>query len=153
MKIENIIESMGIDLPLSSPAAALYVPVKQIGNILYVSGQIPTINGVIQYAGKLGGQHSIAYGEAAARLCILNMLAAVKDYVKDLDKIKNVVKLVGFVSSEVGFEDQHIVINAASQLLVDIFGDCGMHARSAVGTSQMPKDVTVEIEGIFEIYP
>ena len=151
MKIENRIKELGIALPPSSPPGAMYVPVKQLGSALFVSGQVPMRAGKPLFTGKVGGERSIEYAQDAARMCIENMLAALRDYLGDLDKIKNVVKLQAFVSSAVGFDQQHIVVNAASQMLFDIFGEAGRHARTAVGTNQLPMDVTVEIEGIFEI--
>ncbi|MCR8656786.1 RidA family protein [Paenibacillus endoradicis] len=151
MNIEERIVKLGIKIPPNSPPGALYVPVKQVGQVLYVSGQVPMINGVPVYTGKVGTERSIAYAQDAARLCITNMVAALKYYTGNLDDIKGCIKLMAFVSSEVGFDQQHIVVNAASQLLMDIFGEEGKHARSAVGTNQLPMNVTVEIEGIFEL--
>lgn len=151
MKIEQRIKELGIELPPASPPGALYIPVKQVGQVLYVSGQVPMVNGVPVYTGKVGNERSISYAQDAARLCIVNMLAALSHYTGDLDKVKGCLKLLAFVSSEVGFDEQHIVINAASQLLFDVFGEEGRHARSAVGTNQLPMNVTVEIEGIFEL--
>lgn len=151
MKIENHIRALGIDLPPSSPPGAMYLPVKRLGNALFVSGQVPMQNGAPRYTGKVGGERSVEYGQEAARVCTINMLAAVREYLGDLDKVRNVVKLQAFVSSEVGFVEQHLVANAASQLLCDVFGAAGRHARTAVGTNQLPMDVTVEIEAIFEI--
>lgn len=151
MKIENRLKELNIEIPPSSPPGALYAPVKQVGNVLYVSGQVPMLAGKPQFTGKVGSERSIEYAQDAARLCIKNMLAALKTYTGDLDRIKSVVKLLAFVSSEVGFDRQHLVINAASQMLIDVFGPEGAHARSAVGVNQLPMDVTVEIEGIFEL--
>lgn len=151
MKIEKRIEELGIKLPASSPPGAMYVPVKQVGNVLFISGQVPFVNGELAYAGKVGEERTLEEGQQAARVCIINMLAAVKDYLGDLDKVKNVVKLQAFVNSKVGFDKQHIVVNAASELLYDVFGEIGRHARTAVGTNQLPMDATVEIEAIFEI--
>lgn len=151
MKIEQRLKSLNIEIPPASPPGALYVPVKQTGSILYVSGQIPHVAGKPVFTGKAGQERSIEYAQDAARLCIINMLAALKAYTGDLDQIKGVVKLLGFVSSEVGFDKQHLVINAASQMLIDVFGEDGRHARSAIGVNQLPLDVTVEIEGIFEL--
>lgn len=151
MKIEKRIEELGIKLPASSPPGAMYVPVKQVGNVLFISGQVPFVNGELKYAGKVGEERTLEEGQEAARVCIINMLAAVKDYLGDLDKVKNVVKLQAFVNSKVGFDKQHIVVNAASELLYDVFGEIGRHARTAVGTNQLPMDATVEIEAIFEI--
>jgi enamine deaminase RidA (YjgF/YER057c/UK114 family) len=151
MNIEAKLTSLNIELPLASPPGALYVPVKQTGNLLYVSGQVPFVDGKPAFTGKVGAERSIEYAQDAARRCIINMLAAVRAYLGDLDRVTNVVKLNGFVASEVGFDKQHIVMNAASQMLIDVFGPCGAHARSAVGVNQLPLNVTVEIEGIFEV--
>ena len=152
MKIEQRIEKLGLVLPPAAGPGALYVPVKQLGSALYVSGHIPMRDGVAAYTGKVGAVRDLAYAQEAARLCVLNMLASLKGYVGDLDRIKSVVKLLAFVSSETGFQEQHLVVNAASRLLMDIFGEKeGAHARSALGTNQLPLDVTVEVEGIFEL--
>jgi len=151
MEIEKKIEELGIELPLSSPPGAMYVPVKQLGNALFVAGQVPFVNGVLAYSGKVGDTVSLEEAEEAARICIINMVAALKDYLGDLDKVKNIVKVQAFVNSKTGFNQQHIVVNAASQLLYDIFGEPGRHARTAVGTNQLPMDAPVEIEAIVEI--
>lgn len=151
MKVENRIAELGFTLPESSPAGAVYTPVRMVGNVLYVSGQIPWLNGEVKYSGKVGRERDISYGQEAARLCVLNMLAAVKNVIGDLDKIRQIVKLNVMVSSETGFDKQHIVANGASQLLVDIFGQDGCAARTAIGVNQLPLDVTVEVEGIIEV--
>jgi enamine deaminase RidA (YjgF/YER057c/UK114 family) len=151
MNVEKKIKELGINLPLSSPPGAMYVPVKQLGNALFVAGQVPFVNGKLAYVGKVGDSLSIEQAQDAARICIINMVAALKDYLGDLDKVKNIVKVQAFVNSKVGFDQQHIVVNAASQLLYDIFGECGRHARTAVGTNQLPMDAPVEIEAIIEI--
>ncbi|NLM11273.1 MAG: RidA family protein [Clostridiaceae bacterium] len=151
MRIENRIIELGYTLPESSPAGGLYTPVRRVGNVLYVSGQIPWLDGEVKYSGKVGNERNIEYAQEAARLCILNMLAAVKNAIGDLDKIKQIVKLTVMVSSETGFDKQHIVANGASQLLIDIFGPDGCAARSAIGVNQLPLNVTVEIEGIIEV--
>ncbi|MFA9376359.1 MAG: RidA family protein [Lachnotalea sp.] len=142
---------MGIVLPETSKTGSLFIPVRQLGNALYVSGQIPFKDGKLLYTGKVGKDLSLEEAEEAARVCIINMLAALKFYLGDLAKVKSIVKLQAFVSSEVGFEQQHIVINAASQLLIDIFGQSGRHARTAIGTNQLPMDAPVEIEAIIEV--
>ncbi len=151
MNAEQKLSAMGIELPEASAPKAMYIPVKQVGNLLFVSGQIPLRNGQLAYTGKLGKELSLAEGEEAARICIINMLSALKGYLNDLDKIKNVVKLQAFVSCVPGFDKQHILINAASQMLYDVFGECGRHTRTAIGTNQLPLDAPVEIEAIFEI--
>ncbi len=149
--IEKRLTALGIELPSSSPAGGVYVPVKQLGNTLFVSGQVPMKDGKPAYTGKIGSEHDIAYGQEAAKLCIVNLLAAVKAFLGDLDKVKQIAKIQVFVNSEVGFEKQHIVANAASQMLVDIFGEAGKPARTAMGTNQLPLDFTVEIEAIIEV--
>lgn len=151
MIIEKKIEALGISLPEMSPPGAMYIPVKQLGNALFVSGQVPFVGGVMQYPGHVGEEITLEQAQEAARICIINMLAAVRFYLGDLDKVKNVVKLQAFVNSKTGFDQQHIVVNAASQLLYDVFGEAGRHARTAVGTNQLPMNAPVEIEAIFEI--
>lgn len=152
MKIENRISELGLTLPPQSAPKAMYIPIKQIGNALFVAGQIPaTENGGLLYTGKVGGEVTLEQAQECARQCILNMLSAIQAYTGDLDKVKNVVKVQAFVSSVVGFDQQHIVINAASQLLYDVFGETGRHARTAVAVNQLPLDAPVEIEAIFEI--
>lgn len=150
MKIEERIKAIGINLPENSKPGGMYVPVKHLGNALYVAGQVPFIDGKLKYTGKVGKERTLEEAQDAAKICIINLLAAVKDYIGDLDKIVNVIKLQAFVSSEVGFTEQHIVVNAASELLYEIFGEPGRHARTAVGTNQLPLDATVEIEAILE---
>ena len=119
---------------------------------LFVAGQIPaTEDGGLLHTGKVGGEVTLEQAQDCARQCILNMLSAVQAFTGDLDKVKNVVKVQAFVSSVVGFDQQHIVINAASQLLYDVFGESGRHARTAVAVNQLPLDAPVEIEAIFEV--
>lgn len=151
MSIEKRLAELGISLPDSAPPAAMYIPVKQVGNILFVSGQIPTKDGKPQFTGKVGGERDLAYAQDAARLCIINMLSAVRGHLGSLDKVKNVVKVQAFVSSAPGFNEQHLVTNAASEMLFNVFGEAGRHARTAVGVSELPMDVTVEVEAIFEV--
>lgn len=151
MKAEEQIQALGIELPPASPPGAKYIPVKQVGNILFVAGQVPFVNGELFVKGKVGGEVTMEEAEEAARLCIINMMAALKDYLGDLDRVKNVVKIQVFVNSKTGFVKQHIVANAASQLLYDVFGEKGRHARTAVGTNQLPMDAPVEIEAIIEV--
>lgn len=151
MKIEKRLDELGITLPQQASPSAMYIPAKQLGNALFVSGHIPMVDGKLKYTGKVGQERTIEDAEDAARICIINILAAVKGHVGDLDRVANVVKLQGFVNSEASFTDQHLIINAASQLLYDVFGDAGRHARTALGTAHLPMDATVEIEAIFEI--
>ena len=151
MGIKERLDVLKISLPPTSPPGAMYIPVKRLGSALFVSGQVPMRDGKPVFTGKVGSQRSIEYAQDAARMCVENMLAAVNDYLGDLDSVENIVKLQVFVNSETGFDKQHIVANAASQLLFDIFGEKGRHARTAVGTNQLPMDVTVEIEAVFEV--
>lgn len=151
MITEERIKELGIDLPLSSPPGAMYIPVKQLGNALFVSGQVPFVDGELLVRGKVGDTVSLEQAQEAARRCIINMLAALKDYLGDLDKVKNITKIQGFVNSKTGFDQQHIVVNAASELLYEVFGEKGRHARTAVGTNQLPMDAPVEIEAVVEI--
>lgn len=151
MTPEEKLCELGYKLPESSTPKALYIPVKQTGNLLYISGQIPFLDGKLYCTGKVGDTVSLEQAQEAARICILNMLSAVKNHLGELEEVKEVVKVQAFVSSAVGFDQQHIVVNAASQLLYDIFGDRGRHARTAVGTNQLPMDTPVEIEAIFEV--
>lgn len=147
----DTLEQLGIQLPQSSPPGAIYKPVRQLGNALYVSGQIPWQDGQVVYTGKLGQERSLEYGQQAARLCIINMLGALRNYLGSLEPIRQVVKLQVFVASEVGFDQQHLVANSASELLMAVFGEDGCAARTAIGTNQLPLNITVEIEGIFEV--
>ncbi|MCL2228016.1 MAG: RidA family protein [Oscillospiraceae bacterium] len=151
MKIEKKLEELGIKIPEVSPPKAKYVPVRRVGNLLFVSGQLPVKEDGTMYTGKVGKEHDIESGQAAARRCAITMLATLKAELGDLDLIKGFVKLQSFVSSEVGFDQQHIVTNAASELFLDVFGEAGKHARTAVGTNQLPMDATVEIEAIIEV--
>ena len=151
MRIEQRIRELGIALPEASKPKAMYIPVKRAGNLLFVSGQLPIKDDGGLLTGKLGQERSLEYGQDAARRCVINMLAALKSELGDLDLVKGVIKLQSFVNSEAGFTQQHIVTNAASELLYEVFGEIGRHARTAIGTNQLPLDATVEIEAIVEV--
>ncbi|MBQ9644071.1 MAG: RidA family protein [Lachnospiraceae bacterium] len=151
MKAEERIAALGIDLPAGSKPAAKYVPAVRTGNLIFVSGQIPTKDGKLAYTGKAGGALTLEDVQAAARLCMINGLAALKAELGDLDRVKRIVKLQAFVATENGFDKQHLVANAASELLGDVFGDAGVHARTAVGVNQLPMDAAVEVELIAEV--
>lgn len=150
MIVEKKLVEMGIQLPELSAPKALYVPVVQTGKLCFVSGQIPMLDGQLLYAGKVGAERTLEEGQEAARVCAVNLLAALRAHLGDLDRVTRVVKLQAFVNSQTGFMQQHIVVNAASQLLYDALGEKGHHARTAVGTNQLPMDATVEIEAIVE---
>lgn len=149
--IEARLATLGITLPTPAVPAANYVPFVKTGTLLFVSGQIPMGAEGIEFVGKLGADADVDFGRAAARLCAINLLAQVKAATGDLEALVRVVKLTGFVNSTLAFGDHPKVINGASDLMVDVLGDRGRHARSAVGVAALPFGVAVEVEGIFEI--
>lgn len=152
MNIEEKLASLGILLPTPPVPAGSYVPVVVTGNNLaFVAGQIPTENGQVKFKGKIGKDLSIEIGQQAARLCTINALAQLKSSLGSLDNIKHFVKVTGFVNCDTSFTDQPEVINGASDLLVQIFGENGKHARASVGVSSLPLDCAVEVEFICEI--
>jgi len=142
---------MGLELPEVAAPVAAYVPTVRTGNLVFVSGQIPRVKGEIQYRGHLGSDLSVEDGRAAARLCALNALAAVKNEIGDLDKVRRVVKVTGYVASAAGFTDQPKVVDGASLFLGELLGEKGKHARAAVGVNELPLGVSVEIEMIVEV--
>jgi enamine deaminase RidA (YjgF/YER057c/UK114 family) len=147
------LQSLGLELPTSPKPQGWYVPVARSGDLVFVSGQLPMRDGVVAVTGRVGDRVSLESARDAARLCLLNILAALEGNGVPLSSIRRVVKLTGFVQSHEDFHDQPKVLNAASELLTEIFGDAGKHARAAVGVSALPLDATVEIEGIFEVAP
>ncbi|MEL6293361.1 MAG: RidA family protein [Pseudomonadota bacterium] len=151
MTIENRLAELGVELPNAPAPAANYVPFVQVGDIVYVSGQISNgPDGLI--TGKLGADMDVEAGAAAAKTCAISLLAQVKAACGgDINRLKRVIKLTGFVNSTADFTDQPKVINGASDFLVDALGDAGRHSRSAVSAVALPLGVAVEIEGIFEI--
>lgn len=149
--IDARLKELGIELPQAAAPAANYVPTVQSGSMLYISGQLPMLDGQIRYKGKLGGDVSVEDGAACARLCAINILAQAKAALGDLDRVARIVKLVGFVNSTPDFGDQPKVVNGASDLMAEVFGDKGKHARSAVGVSSLPFGAAVEVEAILEI--
>lgn len=141
---------LGIELPPTAAPLAAYVPAVRTGNLVYTSGQLPMQGGKLARAGKVGADVSPEDGYALARVCALNALAAV-DALVGLDAVTRVVKVVGFVASAPNFNGQPAVVNGASELLGEVFGDAGAHARSAVGVSELPLDAPVEVELILEV--
>jgi enamine deaminase RidA (YjgF/YER057c/UK114 family) len=148
---DSRLKALGITLPAAAAPAANYVPAVESKGYLYISGQIPMGPNGVEYVGKLGQELDIAAGQAAARLCAINILAQAKAALGDLDRIGRVVKLVGFVNSDPAFGDQPKVVNGASDFMVEVLGDKGRHARSAVGVAALPFNVGVEVEAIIEI--
>jgi enamine deaminase RidA (YjgF/YER057c/UK114 family) len=150
--IEKKLSERGIALPAAPNPSANYVPFVRSGNLLTVSGQICYgADGKLVAKGRLGDNVSMEDGQKAARACALNILAQVKAAVGDLDKVTRVVRLGGFINSAPGFPDGPKVMNGASDLMVEVFGDKGRHARSTVGVAALPVDAAVEVEGMFEV--
>jgi enamine deaminase RidA (YjgF/YER057c/UK114 family) len=141
---------LGITLPAAVKPLASYVPAVRTGNLVYTAGQLPIESGKLARAGKVGGEVSLEDGKALARVCALNALAAV-DSLVGIDAVTQVVKVVGFVASAPGFNGQPGVVNGASELLGEVFGDAGAHARSAVGVAELPLDAPVEVELVVEV--
>jgi enamine deaminase RidA (YjgF/YER057c/UK114 family) len=153
LNLKARLKELDIDLPESAPKpGANFLPVKRVGNLLYVSGQVPVRDGVDQYVGKVGRDVTIEEGQAAARLCAVNMLAQVNRAVDgDFSRIAGCVRLGGFVNAAEDFTEHPKVINGASDLMVAVLGDAGRHTRAAVGCISLPRGVAVELEGIFEL--
>jgi enamine deaminase RidA (YjgF/YER057c/UK114 family) len=151
MRVEAKLGELGLELPPTPRPAANYVGAVQTGNLLYISGHGPTKGGQFAYIGKVGKDLSIEQGYEAARLVALNCLASAKAVLGDLDRVTRVVKILGMVNCSEDFGEQPKVINGASDLLVQLFGDSGRHARSAVGMQALPFGIAVEIEMIFEV--
>lgn len=150
--IEGRLKELGIVLPQAAAPAANYVPYVISGNLLYLSGQLPMENGKLGVTGHLGKDVDVAGGQRAAELCAVNILAQAKAALGgDLGRIKRLVKLNGFVASTPDFVEQHLVINGASNLLANVLGDAGKHARAAVGMAALPLNAAVEIDAIMEI--
>ncbi|GAA4372830.1 RidA family protein [Paeniglutamicibacter cryotolerans] len=148
--VEARLAELGIELPAVAAPVAAYVPAVVSGNHVYTSGQLPFIKGELPATGKVGAQVDADAAKELAQVCIVNALAAVKAVIGDLDRITRIVKVVGFVASDPTFSGQPGVINGASELLVKVLGDAGVHARSAVGVAVLPLDAPVEVELIAE---
>ncbi len=151
-EIEARLKELDIELPKAPTAAANYVPYVVSGNLVFVAGQVPFVDGELKYVGRVGDDMELEEGEAAARVCALNIIAQVKAACDgDLDRVVRCVKIGGFVNSADDFDRQPWVINGASDLLFEVFGDKGRHARFAVGSNVLPLGVSVEIDAVFEI--
>jgi enamine deaminase RidA (YjgF/YER057c/UK114 family) len=150
-KVEKKLQDMGITIPAVPKPVASYVPLVQTGKWIYISGQTCKKDGVLTYKVKLGKDLTAEEGYEAAKICIVNSLAILKGHLGSLDRVKRVVKLLGFVASVPEFDQQPYVINGASDLLIKIFGEKGKHARSAIGTNILPFGTPVEIEMIVEV--
>jgi enamine deaminase RidA (YjgF/YER057c/UK114 family) len=144
------LKELGIELPAVAAPVAAYVPAVRTGSLVYTSGQLPFVGGALPATGKVGGEIGPDEGKGYARTCALNALAAV-DALVGLDSITRIVKVVGFVASAEGFTGQPAVVNGASELFGEVFGEAGQHARSAVGVAELPLGAPVEVELIVEI--
>lgn len=151
--ISDRLNELGITLPDAPAPAANYVPYVQTGNLLFISGQVPMVNGAIEVTGKVGADVSVETAQQQARICAINILAQINAATGgDLSQVKQVVKLGGFVACADDFTNQPEVINGASDLMADLFGSAGQHARFAVGTNALPRGVCVEIDAVVELH-
>jgi enamine deaminase RidA (YjgF/YER057c/UK114 family) len=151
-EVDTRLKALGIELPEPSTPGANYVPFVRTGNLVFLSGQLSQWNGERRFIGKLGREFGIAEGQAAARLCALNLLAHLRQALAgDLDRVVQTVRLAGYVNSSPDFVGQSQVMNGASDTIIQALGSAGRHTRMAVGVSALPYDVAVEVEGIFEV--
>ncbi len=151
MSYEEKLNELGLILPAAPKPVANYVPVVKVGDLLFLSGVLPSRDGQLTMTGKLGAGLSIEQGREAAQTAVLNALAIVKAEMGSLDRVQRIVKMVGHIASADGFTDQPQVLNGASDLLVSIFGEPGRHARVAVGAAELPRQAPVEIELIVQV--
>ena len=149
--VEARLAALGLTVPQVTVPLAAYIPAVRTGNLVYTSGQLPMIDGALAATGKVGAAVSAEEAAELAKICALNAIAAVRSVIGDLDKVVRVVKVVGFVASTPEFTGQPAVVNGASNLLKEAFGDSGVHARSAVGVAALPLDAPVEVEMIVEV--
>lgn len=153
-RVDERLRELGIELPQPSKPGANYVPWVRTGPLVYLTGQLSQWNGERRFIGKLGREFSVDEGREAARLCALNLVAHAKDACGgDLDRIGRWVRVAGFVNSAPDFTAHSQVVNGASDVFVDVFGDAGRHTRMAVGVAALPYDVAVEVEAVFEVRP
>ena len=151
-KVEQRLLKIGVTIPDAPSPAANYLPFTRAGNLVFVSGQVPFVDGKLEITGTVGENASVKDAQGQAKVCAINLLAQLKVACSgDLDQVVKVVKLGAFVASANDFFNQPIVVNAASDLMVEAFGEAGRHARFAVGTNALPLNCLVEIDGIFEI--
>jgi enamine deaminase RidA (YjgF/YER057c/UK114 family) len=151
-QVDTRLKALGIELPAPSSPGANYVPIVRTGNLVFLSGQLSQWNGERRFVGKVGREFGLAEGQAAARLCALNLLAHLRQALAgDLDRVVQTVRLAGYVNSSPDFVGQSQVMNGASDVIVEALGSAGKHTRMAIGVSALPYDVAVEVEGIFEV--
>jgi enamine deaminase RidA (YjgF/YER057c/UK114 family) len=148
---EDRLTAIGLSLPQVPTPVAAYVPAVRSGDLVWTSGQLPMVDGALAAVGKVGAEVDADTAKALARTCALNALAAIKGEIGDLGRVLRVVKVVGYVASAPGFTGQPHVVNGASELVGEVFGDAGRHARSAVGVAVLPLDAPVEVEMVVEV--
>ncbi len=150
--VEHKLRGMGLALPeTASPKVAKILNWKRSGNLLFVSGQVPRVNGEISWIGKVGREYSLEQGQAAARDSALMVLACIKEAVGDLDNVREIVRIKGYMNVDPDFTDLSVCLNGASELFIELFGDSGRHSRTAIGAASMPFGVAIEVEGVFEV--
>lgn len=149
--VEDRLTAIGLTVPEVAKPVAAYVPAVRAGDLVWTSGQLPTVAGELQARGKVGDEIGIPHAAELARTCALNALAAIKGVIGDLDQVVRVVKVVGYVASSPSFHDQPLVINGASELLGTAFGDAATHARSSIGVAVLPMDAPVEVEVVVQV--
>lgn len=149
--VESKLTELHLSLPQPAAAAGNYLPGKAAGGLLYLSGALPFVSGELRFPGKVGDSVTLEQAQEAARICTLNLLAAIKANAGSLDRVAQVISIRGYVACGPDFADQPAVINGASDLLVQVFGDLGRHARAAVGVSALPKGAAVEIEAVVQL--
>lgn len=150
MTIENRLRELQIVLPEVQPVGN-YLPAVRVGNLLFISGQLPKAEGKIAYKGRVGRDLNLESARRAAKSCVANILAVVRQELGSLDRVKRIVRLTGFINTYPGFNDHPKVLDAASDLLVEIFGEAGRHARLAVGVVELPLNAAIEMEAIVEV--
>lgn len=151
MSIDATMKALGIELPAAPKPVASYVPAVLAGDLLYLSGMLPFRDGQVVITGKLGQEVTVERGAEAARLALLNALAVVKQELGSLDRVQRIVRVVGHVASAPGFVQQPAVINGASDLLVQVFGEAGRHARVALGAAELPLHAAIELELLIQV--
>ena len=144
------LRELGVSLPAVPPPAGAYLPARRVGSLVFTAGQLPLVDGRLTTTGKVGAEVDTEQAHALARQCAVNALAAV-DALVGIDAVRGVVKVVGFVASAPGFADQPEVVNGASELFAEVFGEAGQHARSAVGVAELPRNAPVEVEIVVEV--
>ncbi|MCC6948252.1 MAG: RidA family protein [Bradyrhizobiaceae bacterium] len=150
-RIEQRLQDLGIVLPTPPKPAANYVPAVLTGNLLFCAGQVSSVPGGKSVVGKLGAELTIEQGQEATRICAINLLAQAKAALGELDRIKRCVRLGGFINAVPTFAQLPVVMNGASDLVVEVFGDAGRHARTTVGVAELPGDTAAEVEALFEV--